>query len=264
VVKPGVTQIVVADKTTPQFIDSAADAGYECVELAIRADGDLTLATPHDQLQAYADHAKSRNIELVSMAMLHCTGNLLDGGDEQARSLDETLAALHMAKTLGIACTLHTLGRLRADLYYDDAYRNAVTSLKRLAPHAEQLGIDIALEFVWNGFLFSPLEMRGLLDEVASPRIGFYFDPGNMAVYQFPHHWVRVCRRHIKMVHLKDWKGGALNGAWPALTEGEIDYAAMNAELRSAGYDGPMISEVPPQVASLEKTADAIRRIIAM
>ncbi len=262
--KVGVTQIVISDQTTLQFIDSAADAGYECVELAMRPGSDLTLATSPIELGRFAEHAKSRNIELSSLAMLHCTGNLLDDGDERQRSIDETIAALHAAKVMGIGCTLHTLGRLRPDLYYDDAYRNAVTSLKQLAPHAEALGIDIALEFVWNGFLFSPLEMRQLLDEVASPRIGFYFDPGNMAVHQYPHHWVRICRRHIKMVHLKDWKGGPLNGDWPALLEGEIDYAAMNAELRLAGYDGPMISEVPPQVASLEDTAAAIRRIIAM
>src|SRR5205085_11547615 len=102
-----------------------------------------------------------------------------------------------------IGCTLHTLGRLRADLYYDDAYRNAVDSLRQLAPAAAELGVSIAIEFVWNGFLFSPLEMRRFLDEIASPYIGFYFDPGNMAVFQFPHHWVRIVGRHIKMVHLK-------------------------------------------------------------
>jgi sugar phosphate isomerase/epimerase len=66
------------------------------------------------------------------------------------------------------------------------------------------------------------------------------------------------------MVHLKDWKGRALNGGWTALLEGEVDYAAMNRELRSAGYDGPMISEVPPSIASFQDTAAAIRKIIQM
>ena len=50
----------------------------------------------------------------------------------------------------------------------------------------------------------------------------------------------------------------------PFQIEGEVDYAAMNAELRAIGYDGPMISEVPPCDASLSATAESIRRIIAM
>jgi hypothetical protein len=34
--------------------------------------------------------------------------------------------------------------------------------------------------------------------------------------------------------------------------------------LRALGYDGPMISEVPPDLASFADTAAAIRQIIAM
>jgi hexulose-6-phosphate isomerase len=83
-------------------------------------------------------------------------------------------------------------------------------------------------------------------------------------VFQYPHHWVRILGKHVKMVHLKDWKGNALNGGWPALLDGDVDYAAMNRELRAAGYDGPMISEVSPEDAPIRKAADAIRRIIAM
>ena len=35
-------------------------------------------------------------------------------------------------------------------------------------------------------------------------------------------------------------------------------------ELRTAGYDGPLISEVPESLAPLAETAAAIRRIIAL
>jgi hexulose-6-phosphate isomerase len=137
-----------------------------------------------------------------------------------------------------------------------------VQALQQIAETAEHLKVTLAVEFVWNGFLFSPLEMKHFLDEVGSAAIGFYFDPGNMAVFQYPHHWVRIVGKHIKMVHLKDWKGRALNGGWTPLLEGEVDYAAMNRELRAIGYDGPMISEVPPKLASFQETADAIRKII--
>ena len=247
-----------------EFLTQSAATGYEVVELAMKNTGELTPTTDDDALAAIVAQADEAGVKMVSMVHGHHTGNLLDSGEAQRKGIDETVAGLRAAAKMRIGCTLHVLGSLRADLYYDDAYRNAVESLKEIASSAEELGVTLAVEFVWNGFLFSPLEMRNMLDEVGSDRIGFYFDPGNMAVFQYPHHWVRILGKHVKMVHLKDWKGNALNGTWPALLEGDVDYAAMNAELRAVGYDGPMISEVSPSEATLAETAKSIRRIITM
>ena len=260
----GISQLIVSDLSMSAFFRQAADAGYEVVELCMRTSGELTPQTDAAQLARIVAEADAAGVKLVSMTHSHCTGNLLDSGAAQQTSIAETELGLRAAAAMGIGCTLHTLGSLKPDLYYDDAYRNAIDSLKQIAVTAEELGVTLAVEFIWNGFLFSPLEMRSLLDAVGSTRVGFYFDPGNMAVFQYPHHWVRILGPHVKMVHLKDWRGGALNGSWPALLDGEVDYAAMNAELRAIGYDGPMISEVPPKDAPLAQTAAAIRRIMAM
>lgn len=260
----GISHLVVPDLTIKEFAQQSAAAGYEVVELCMRNEGELTTKTSTEELQALAAEIRGAGLEPVSMVHGQVTGNLLDSGAAQHTSIEETVKGLEACAAMGIGCTLHTLGSLSPELYYDDAYRNGVSSLKEIAGAAESLGVDLAVEFVWSGFLFSPLEMRRFLDEVDSPRIGFYFDPGNMAVFQFPHHWVKIVGPHIKMVHLKDWKGGPLNGGWPALLEGNVDYVAMNRELRAIGYDGPMISEVPPSDAPLDVTAESIRKIIAM
>lgn len=260
----GISQLIAGDLPLDDFFRQAAQAGYEVVELCMKRQGELTPASTPQQLEHIVASAAANHLALVSMTHSHCTGNLLDSGAPQQTSIRETEIGLRAAAAMGIPCTLHTLGSLRPDLYYDDAYRNGVRALQELAVTAEQLKVILAVEFVWNGFLFSPLEMKQFLDEVGSPYIGFYFDPGNMAVFQYPHHWVRIVGSHIKMVHLKDWQGRALNGGWPPLLEGEVDYAAMNRELRAIGYDGPMISEVPPGVASFEDTAAAIRKIIQL
>ncbi len=262
--QPGVTQIILPALSLADFFSQSAAAGYEVVELTMRGAGDLTPQTSRNELMRIPEQAAEAGLRVVSMCHSHCTGNLLDTGDAQETSIDETCAGLEAAAHMGLDCTLHTLGSIGPDLYYDDAYRNGVSALKRIAITAERVRVSIAIEFVWNGFLFSPLEFRRFLDDVGSDRIGFYFDPGNMAVFQYPHHWVRILGPHLKMVHLKDWQGGALNGGWPPLLEGAVDYAAMNRELRAIGYDGPMISEVPPSVAPLAKTAQAIHKIIAM
>ena len=260
----GISQIIARHLALPDFLQQAAASGYEVVELCLQREGELTPQSIPAQLTQIVEAAAKQNLTIVSMTHSHCTGNLLDSGAAQQTSINETKAGLQIAADLGIGCTLHTLGRLRPDLYYDDAYRNGVRSLQAIAETAEALGVALAVEFVWNGFLFSPLEMRHFLDEVGSPQIGFYFDPGNMAVFQYPHHWVRIVGKHLKMVHVKDWQGRALNGGWTPLLEGAVDYPAMNRELRAIGYDGPMISEVPPDLASFADTAAAIRQIIAM
>jgi L-ribulose-5-phosphate 3-epimerase len=260
----GISQLIAPDLKMAEFFRQAAAAGYEVVELVMKREGELTPQTPEADLKRIVELSRQHKLPIVSMCHSHCTGNLLESGEEQQRSIAETEAGLRAAQALGARCTLHTLGRLNKDLFYDGAYRNGVASLKKLAKTAEKLDVAIAVEFVWNGFLFSPLEMKGFLGEVASRHVGFYFDPGNMAVFHFPQHWARILGKYIKMVHMKDWKGNALNGTWPALLQGNIDYAAVNRELRGAGYDGPLISEVGASEAAWDETARSIRKIMAM
>ena len=260
----GVSQLIAGQLPLVEFFQQAADAGYEVVELCLRQEGELTPKTSKDDLDRIRDLARESGLAIVSVVHGHCAGNLLDKGEAQETAVQDTITGLEISAALGARCTLHTLGRLRPDLFYDEAYQNGVASLRKIANAAEKLDVVLAAEFVWNGFLFSPLEMKRFLDEVGSTHVGFYFDPGNMAVFQYPQHWARILAKHIRMVHMKDWKGNALNGGWPALLQGEVDYAAVNVELRAAGYDGPMISEVPASDAPLDETAVAIRKIISM
>src|SRR5262249_44966376 len=163
---------------------------------------------------------------------LHLSAWPIDRGAARQRAVEEIRSALRLAQGLGAGSVLLTLGWLRPDLFYDEAYFNGVQSLRELAFRAGAFKGDIAVEFGWNGFLFSRREMKRFLDDVGSPRVGFYFDPGNMAVFQFPQHWVRILGKHIKLVHFKDWKGNALAGGWTALLEGDVDFSAVMRELR--------------------------------
>jgi len=260
----GISKLILPKLSMAEFFEQAFKAGYKCVELGIGREGELTLAT--DDAGIAAINALSSKYELPVKSCVHsqCTGNLLASGDEQKRSIDETVKGLEVARKLGATVTLTTMGRLQENLYYDDAYNNVISALKTIAPEAKRIGVRLAVEFIWNGFLFSPLEMKRLLDTVNDPFIGFYFDPGNMAVFQFPQHWARILGKHIMMAHAKDWQGGALNGGWPGLLKGKVDFPVVMAELRAAGYDDAIISEVDPAEASLEETSAALDKIIAM
>jgi len=262
-VKLGMTQIVT-NTPAKEFIQLASELGYDCVELGLsQKAGFLNAESTAKEIAEIKDLADRLGIEIISTCIGGGTGNLLASDDQQERGVAEAIKALHVSAKLGAKTMLHTLGRLSPDLYYEDAYNNAIDSLTQIAPHAEESGCILAVEFVWNGFLFSPLEMRSLIDAVESDFIGFYFDPGNMAVFQYPQHWVRALGHRIKMVHFKDWQGGPLDGGWPKLLAGKVDFEIVLDELKKTGYDPVFIHEVDAGTDSFESSLDRMRQIVS-
>jgi len=267
-VKVGLSALVTPREWSfAELVRQAKATGYEALEVVPREGSELTLDTPADALAELRRIADGEGIEITSLCGSGGKPRNLMASDEAERSagIETTKAMLRTAKELGADTILHTLGgRPDADLYYHVAYANALRSLQQLAPFAEELGVNIAVEYVWNGFLTSPLEMAQFLDQAASPRVGFYFDPGNMRIFHHSEHWARICGRHIKKVHAKDFSWENRVVQWPPLLQGQVNFAAVMRELVAAGYDGPLVSEVPPSVASLADTAAAIRTLVAM
>lgn len=260
-----VTQLIFPNNLAPKdMFQQAKRAGYQAMELSLRKGGIPSLQSTDQELQEVVQAARAEGIDLISMTHTQLTGSMLGTPESCKTAIAETIEGLHIAKKLGIPCTLHTLGRMNPQVYYEDAYLQAQNALRQLLPVLDQLKIDIALEFVWNGFGFSPLEYRRFIQEIGSDRIGFYFDPGNMAVFHTPQHWVRALAKEIKLVHLKDWTGGALNGKWTPLLAGAVNFPDLMRELKAIGYDGPLTSEVDQSLADLATTAAAIRKIMAL
>lgn len=259
------SQLITGNMPIAEFLEQARIAGYNEVELSLRPapEAPLNYQVTDAQLEEYRKQAIDSAVPITSLTIGAKSGNLLASGQAAADGIAEAIRGMECAAKLGAKVCLHTLGSLSPELYYEDAYQNAIAALKKLVSTADKLKLSFAVEFVWNGFLFSPLEMRNFLDSVGSPRIGFYFDPGNMAVFQYPQHWVRALGKRILHVHLKDWKGSALNGTWTALLQGEVNFPVVMAELRAAGYTGPLVSEVAPSLASFAETAVAMRKIAA-
>ena len=264
--KVGLSAIITpADWSFDQLIKETAAAGYEALEVCLTSEGELSLQTSPRQLAAMAGRAKEAGIELVSV----CASVRNEPKDIMTNdraiweaSLDTIRRCLDATKALGVDTMLLTMGALTDDLYYNEAYANGLKALQLLAPHAEQIGVNMAVEYVWNKFLLSPMEFARCCDEGASPRVGLFFDTGNMVVFGFPQHWVRICGRHLMKVHFKDFKRQGYE--WTPLLQGDVNFPAVMAELRKAGYDGALLSEVAPSLASLKDTAVAIRQIMSM
>jgi hexulose-6-phosphate isomerase len=140
---------------------------------------------------------------------------------------------------------------------YRDAYKRSQEHIRKLIPLAEQAGIKIAIEEVWNKFLLSPVEFARYIDEFQSPWVGAYFDVGNVVEFGYPEEWIHELGKRILKIHIKEY-------AKPKrfsykLGEGEIDWPAVRQALIDVGYDGWLTAEVGYE--DLPAMKDVVRRM---
>ncbi|MCD6352197.1 MAG: sugar phosphate isomerase/epimerase [Armatimonadetes bacterium] len=257
--------ILPADWSLADICRETKAAGYEALELVLRDEGEISLQTPEAELKKLADYARDEGMYLASVCpQLGSQRPNLTHPDsaERARSVDTFRRAIDAVAAMGINNLLVVPGAVTSEVAYDEAYYRALQGMQALAPHAEAAGVNLAIEYVWNKFLLSPMEFARFCDEVGSERVGFFFDTGNMVIFGFPEQWARICGRHLMKVHFKDFKRQGYQ--WTPLLEGDVDFPAVMAELRRINYDDAVISEVSINTASLEDTAQAIRKILEM
>ena len=104
----GISQLVAPNLPMDEFLGKAKEGGYEAVELSMRPKGPITGETTAAELRAFGATARTLGLQVVSMTINHCTGNLLAGGDAARTSIAETIAGLEAAACLGAPVALHT------------------------------------------------------------------------------------------------------------------------------------------------------------
>ncbi len=264
--KVGLSGIITPSEWSyQQTLQNAKDAGYEAFELTFREDRDTRLDTMTDQKIAdMVKMAEDMGIELAAAVGSGEPRPDIMTGDEGRRreSIDEIKHILEVVHKFGIDTWLLVPGRVSEECHYDDAYYNARDALAELAPFAEDIDVVIAVEYVWNRFLLSPMEFARFLDEIGSSHVGLYFDTGNMVIQSYPEQWVKIVGTGVKKVHFKDFKREGYQ--WTPLLEGDVNFPLVMAELRKIGYDDALTSEVSPRIESLEATAAKIRQIMEM
>jgi L-ribulose-5-phosphate 3-epimerase len=262
--KVGISGIITPREWTwRETMEKCKAAGYDAIEVTLRDDSELDYDTPPDGIRAIAKMAEDMGMEIDSICpQTSRRVNVMANEPEVREEGKETCKRLlEIAKEMGVDGVLVVPGAVTADVHYDDAYGRALEAFSELAPFAEDFGVTIAIEYVWNKFLLSPLEMKRFLDEVGSDRVGLFFDTGNMVIFGFPEQWVKIVGHHVKKVHFKDFKRP---NEWTPLLEGDVDFPAVMVELRKIGFDGCCLSEVSPSTAPIEATAEAIRKILEM
>lgn len=270
------------EKKPREFIDWAAKKGLDGVELTV---GDcLSVDTTEAEAKELAAYAKAKGVGLRSLATGAGWGKWLCADDpaERAEAVEFVKKYLQLAAWMGVETVLVVPGATRvawdashAEVSYLNAWKNATASIRELVPVAEELGVNLALENVWNRFLISPMEWKLFLDQFSSKRVGIYFDAANCCLNCRPQDFPEILGGYIKAVHLKNFEesdcAGGLHGFGDDLFKGVVDFKALFAALEKINYAGPCtvemipFSRLPdmtmPDAALAEKMVEQIKKL---
>lgn len=234
----------------------AKKAGFEGVELALNAEGELSMNSSEAEIKNVKKIADDLGLELYSLSCGLCWDYRLSDDDENLRnkSVDMIKKQLDTAKILGADTILVIPGVVNVEfsfpekkVAYDVVYERALKGLNGLKDYAKSLKVNIGLENVWNKFLLSPMEMRDFIDKIDSEFVGSYFDVGNAMLCGYPEDWIRILDKRIKKVHFKDYRmqAGGLHG-FVDLLAGDVNYPEVVKALKEVGYDGWVSAEMIP------------------
>jgi hexulose-6-phosphate isomerase len=192
---------------------------------------------------------------------------LLSDPDEGVRreGLEGLQQALKDAKRYGATSVLLVPGRVTKDVSYDDCFKRSVAEIRKAVPLAQELGVKIAVENVWNDFITKPEQAIAFLDAINSPQVGWHFDIGNAVRFSPPQTWIPVLQDRIVKLHIKEYS--RFKQFKVKFLEGDNNWPAIMSALDAVGYKGWGISEQPGDqardAASLKDLSTRMDRVFA-
>ena len=193
---------------------------------------------------------------------------------ERERGLAGLKQTLQDAKKYGASSVLFISAVVNKEVSYADAYTRSQAELRKAIPLAEELGVKIAIENVWNNFLQSPLEMARYIDELQSPFVGAHFDIGNALRYGWPEQWIAILGKRIQKLHIKEFSREKMEsaGLWKGFDvqylEGSNNWPKIMMALDEIGYNGWAIAEpaypnAASEAAGLKNISERMDKIFA-
>lgn len=179
-------------------------------------------------------------------------GKPFSATDKEVRAEGVTAlrTALADAQAYGASTVLVVPAVVSKGVSYKSAWERAHDEIAKVLPEAEERGIHIAFENVWNNFLLSPVEAAYWIDSFESPMVGMYFDVGNIVRYGWPAHWVEALGHRILKIDVKGYSRklqmdeGPWKGFGVGIHDGDCDWPEVVKALRDTGYAGWFTLEV--------------------
>jgi sugar phosphate isomerase/epimerase len=189
--------------------------------------------------------------------------------------LDRLHAAFNTARLLGAEMIISGCGSRHADAFYGPHPENhlaatrerLISSLRRVAPWAEDAGVMLALECHVTTALDTPEHIREVVQAVDSPWVRANFDPVNLLgdfskvwhnADAMRHMWQTLGLCYAKSAHIKDVRADPelvvhISEAPPG--QGRLDLDAFFEVVAHLGEDTAVIVEHLPPEQALEAIA---------
>lgn len=243
-------------------------AGFDGIELTFDR-GYLTPDTKLSEIEKLKEAVDRIGLEIPSIrgGPNLCWKFPITHPDKKVRenTIEKFKKGLKITSILKGKALLMVPGIVTPEVNYEEAYNRAKDAILRIIEIAEKDKVFLAIENVKNRFLTSPLEMREFIDGIGSSYVSCYLDVGNVLSCQlgYPEQWVRILRKRIKRIHLKDYRSGY---GITYLLQGEVNWPSLMEALKEINYDDYLIAELPlykfyPE-RMLFETAQNIERII--
>ena len=233
--------MIGAGDTVEEKLTIAREAGFAGVEF----EGPLG-----DDLLAEVKAASEATGMAIPGLVCGAVGRKLGSADdaERRQGIGEYTTALHQAAELGGTSVLMYPGAVNPQNRYDVVFDTLIKSTEELLPVAEQTGVGIALENVWNNLFLSPLDAVRFCEHFDHEKVGWYFDIGNIVRYGWPEQWIRILGKRVLKLDIKGYSRELENenGPWAgfrvSLPESTIDWNRVVAALNEVGYAGEWVS----------------------
>lgn len=226
-------------ETLEAFLEFAAEAGFDAVELFLRdywPEGDEHPERHAERVRKQVDAAG------LSVCALTAMNDFVYLDEENvAREVARMERVCGLAKILGTNI-LRTEGGQPKDSVPEEKHVEAMAEcLKRCLPFVERDEIVLAVDN--HGLVTNDADLQvRLFEAVDSPFVRATMDTMN---YRWAGHDLETVGRfyetiapYVRHVHIKDGTGTRGNYVGHVIGEGEIDVPAAIAALKGAGYDG--------------------------
>lgn len=132
----------------------------------------------------------------------------------------------------------------------DEIWPRAIENISKVLPLCAELGVYVAIENVWNKFLYdhdgdskqSAEKFVKFVDELNSPWVGMQFDIGNHWKYGSMGDWIRQLGKRVVKLDLKGFSRA--DSKFTKIGEGDLDWADVRKALVEINYYGWAAAEV--------------------
>ncbi len=258
-------------------LHQARTHGFAGLELCIGLEGELTPTSTQGECEGIREAINNSGVIVQTLAsgMSWAFNPTSDDAATRRRAIEIHTAAIRRCAWLGCEAMLFVPGIVKSPIVagevirYDKAIDRAGEAVRQILDVAEEVGVTLCVENVWNGLFYSPLELANFIDSFGSNHLGVYFDVGNVLGYhQHPPHWIELLGPRIRRVHVKDYQetfGSNGRYAFCGLGQGDVPWPATMKALHAVGYHSTLVAEMLPwNQTLLAETSAAMDAILAM